>query len=401
MEPDNTQPQHPSQGEAPRSELEVTVPPDAGQDTSKTESPVTQDEDLKSAKPEVDTPYDAAEGTSKVESPVAKVEEFKSSTSEEIVPHDVEEGTGKIESPIMQDQDFISPKSEPIVPHGGGEDTTKVDSPASQEFILVIEKPKVAFPNGFDEDEINCQSRFSEDTESVNASSAAELDQGYRPNIRGLSYEDQRYIPTQKYTTNNCPGPVSGYPSKIGGQSDEDYHQNMVTQIFTTSSPLRPLRRIPKTRGLGHEDSDEYHQYLAKARVETTPNCSRPVPAYYPKTRGLAREDYDNYHQYRAAQGEFAPSCPGLVRSYSPKTQIPNHEDHQNIATQTSTSHSSLHFVRSFDLDESYYQPENNGFHFRSIGISLIEVHLRRGEDGRREWSAELIGDKVWACSIM
>jgi hypothetical protein len=364
MELGNTRPQHPSRGEAPSSEPEVTAPPDAGQDTSKRESPVTQDEDLKSAKPEVDNPHDVRESTSKLERPVSKDEEFKSTTPEEIVQH------------------------------GGGEGTTKVDSPATQEFIFVIEKPIVAAPNGFDDDEINCQSRFSEDTESVNASSTAGLDQGYSPNIRGLNYEDQRYIPTQKHTTNNFPGPVSGYHSKIGGQSHDDYHQNIATKTFTTNNPLRPLRRIPKTRGLGREDSDEYQQYLAKAQVETNPNCSHPVPVYYPKTGGLNREDYNDYHQYRATQENF-------TRSYSPKTRIPNHEDHQNIATQTSTSHSSLHPVRSFDLDESYHQPENDGFCFRSIGILLIEVHLRRGEDGRKEWSAAPIGDTVCPCSIM
>jgi hypothetical protein len=332
---------------------------------------------------------------------VSKDEEFKSTTSEEIVPHSAREATSKMESPITQDHDFINAKSEEAVPHGGGEGTTEVDSPVTQEFIFVIEKPIVAAPNGFDEEQINCQSRFSEDTESVNASSTAELDQGYSPNIRGLRYEDQRYIPTQKHTTNNFPGPVSGYRSKIGGQSHDDYPQNIATQTFTTNNPLRPLRGIPKTRGLGREDSDEYHQYLAKARVETTPNCSCPVPVYYPKTKGLSREDYDDYHQYRAAQEGFTSSCPGLIRSYSPKTWILNHEDHQNIATQASTSHSSLHPVRSFDLDESYHQPESDGFRFWSIGISLIEVRLRRGEDGKREWSAEPIGDKVWAFSIM
>jgi len=306
-----------------------------------------------------------------------------------------------LERPVSKDEEFKSTTSEEIVPHGAGEGTTKADSPVTQEFIFVIEKPKLAASDCFDEDEIKCQSRFSEDTESVNASSTAELDQGYSPNIRGLSYEDQRYIPTQKHTTSSCPGPVSGYPSKIGGQSHEDYHQNIATPTFTTNNPLRPLRRNSKTRGLGREDSDEYHQYLAKAQVETTPNCSRPVPVYYPKIRGVSREDYEDYHQHRAAQEDFTRSYPGLIRSSSPKTRIPNHEDHQNIVTQTSNSHSSLHPVWSFDLDESNHQPGNNGFRFRSIGISLIEIHLRRGEDGKREWSAEAIGDKVWACSIM
>jgi hypothetical protein len=431
MEPENTKPQHPSQGEPPSSEPEVTVPPDAGQDASKTESPATQDEDLKSVKPEVDTPYDAAqdtskteslvtqdegfkgtktedigpsgvgEDTSKVEGSVAKGEEFKITTSEEIGPHDVGEDASNIESPIKHDQDIIGTKPEEIAPPEGGKDTTNADSPVTQETIFVIAKPKVATPNDSQENEINRQSRFSEDTESARASSTVELDQGYSPNIRGMSYEDQRYIPTQKQT-NNYPGPVYGYRSEIGGQSQEGFHQNIATPTFTTNNPLRPLRRTPNTGGLGHEDSDEYHQYLAKVPVDTAYSCPRPVPVYYPKTRGLSREDYDGYHQYRAAQEDFTRSNPGLIQSYSPKTKAPNQEGHQNIATQTSTSHVSLLPVRSLDLDESYHQPENDEFRFRSIGISLIEVRLRRGEDGRREWSAEPIGDKVCGCcSIM
>jgi hypothetical protein len=405
MEPDNTQPQHPSQGEAPSSEPEVTVPPDAGQDTSKTERPVTQDEDLKSAKPEEIFPQGVGEDTSKAKSPVATVEEFKSTTSEEIVPHDVGEDTSKTEILITQDQDLITAKPEEIVRHESGEDITKADSPVTQGPIFVIAKPTVAAPNGSQEDEINFQSRFSEDTESACASSTAEVNQGRSPVIKGLSYEDQRYIPTQKQTTqkqtNSYTGPVYGYRSEIGGQSQEDYLQNIASQTFTINNPLRPLRKTPQTRGFVREDSNEYHQYLAKAPVDTTYSCPRPVPVYYPKTSGLSREDYDDYHQHRAAQEDFTRSNPGIIQSYSPKTRAPNHEEHQNIATQTSTSHSSLHPVRSFNLDESYHQPENDGFHIRSIGISLIEVHLRRGEDGRREWSAEPIGDTVCACSIM
>jgi hypothetical protein len=431
MELDNTKPQHPSQGEAPSSDPEVTVPPDAGQDTSKTQSPATQDEDLKSVKPEVDTPSDAAqdiskadspvtqdeglkgtkskeivplgvgEDTNKVESPVVKGGEFKSTVSEESSPPDVREDTSKTESPVTQDQDFIIAKPEEIVPHEGGKDITNADSPVNQETIFMIAKPKVATPNDSQENEINRQSRFSEDTESACASSTAEVNQGYNPNIRGISYEGQRYIPTQKQTS-TYPGSVYGYRSEIGGQSQEDYHQNIATPTFTTNNPQRPLNRIPNTRGLGREDSDEYHQYLAKAPLDTTYSCPRPVPVYYPKTRGLSREDYEDYHQYWAAQEDFTRSNPGLIQSYSPKARVPNQEGHQNIATQTSTSHTSLVPIRSLDLDESYHQPDNDEFRFRSIGISLVEIRLRRGEDGRREWSAKPISDTVCGCcSIM